>query len=238
MAIHQVYVFPLSYVVLGVLFPPRMFTKTSFLFAATISCSTFLANTQAVPAWELDHASVRTNGSWAFGDRFTVGSQDISVDKLGAFDSGGDGFVTAGGIAVGLYTSGGTLLASTYVQSNDTLVDFYRFSSINPVLLTAGMSYLVVAVSGSDLYNFSTTSGNLTVDPRITWNGYQYASSTTLTTAVQGSGTDIAWFANFNIADTTTTNATSVPDGGTTLVLLGISFGSAAWFRRKVTAKA
>ncbi len=52
------------------------------------------------------------NGSWSFGEIFTVGPQDIVVTSLGAFDAGGDGFITPGGNTARIFReSDGALFA-------------------------------------------------------------------------------------------------------------------------------
>ena len=49
-----------------------------------------------VPAWTIDSPSSFSNGSWSFGDIFTVGGSNIYVVGLGAFDADLNGFATAG----------------------------------------------------------------------------------------------------------------------------------------------
>jgi hypothetical protein len=103
--------------------------------------------------YEVNGNSGTSNNTYSFGQIFTVGSSDLFVSGLGAFDEAGNGFVTSGGIGVNLYLeSDDSLLASTFAQSSDNLVNSFRVSSIDEVVLKAGETYRVAAVSGSDIY--------------------------------------------------------------------------------------
>jgi len=80
------------------------------------------------------------------GWSFSVVSTDITVTSLGIYDSGGDGLADAH--AVGLWTSGGTLLASTTIPNGAgaTLLGSYRYVAIAPVALSAGQTYVIGAL--------------------------------------------------------------------------------------------
>lgn len=196
-------------------------TRVRLLCAALAGVALFTSTAaQAVPvsAWELGTVSGLRDDTWSFGDLFTVGSSNITVSRLGALDVGLDGFVTQGGIAVGLYReSDHALLASTAVQSSDALVGNYRFSSIANVQLLSGTAYRVVAANADDLYNIATGTPS-TVDPRISWNGYGYCNATTLTFCDTFTGTERTWMGNFQL-DTASTG--TVPEPGS-LALLGL----------------
>jgi hypothetical protein len=156
---------------------------------------TGMGQAHAGTAFTLTSPTSFSNGSWSFGEIFTVGAQNISVTALGAFDAGGDGFVSTGGIPVGIFReSDGALLVSTNVTSGDSLSAFYRYASISPLTLLSGISYRVVAVSESDLYNVDL---GFTVDPAITRSGYGYCSTTTLTKCDANTGDERVWMANF-----------------------------------------
>jgi hypothetical protein len=154
---------------------------------------------QATTAWSIDTPDPFRNGSWSFGEIFTVGGTDITVTSLGAFDANLDGFISSGGIPVGIYReSDSALLASTFVTSSDTLIGNYRFDSIAPLTLLADTSYRVVAVNLDDLYNITIGTPD-SVDPRITWNGYSYCNTTTLTSCDDFGGTERTFMANFEV---------------------------------------
>jgi hypothetical protein len=103
----------------------------SILFAAPAVCDT-VAFTPSTGLTSIQ------NGPVNLGMIFSV-NNDITVDALGYYNSPGIGLTP---IEVGLFTSSGTLLASTTVTPS-TPVDGYFFASIAPISLTAGDSYVV-----------------------------------------------------------------------------------------------
>ncbi|WP_019612844.1 PEP-CTERM sorting domain-containing protein [Psychromonas ossibalaenae] len=118
-----------------------------------------------------------TNGSWSFGTIFTVGTNNLNVTSLGAYDYLGDGF-RSGSIKVGIFDEVlGTLLVSTNVQSSDPLLDSYRYSAVNLALL-AGQQYRLVGVSGSD--NYIQGNGTWTFSSDVVFDGYGYCSGTSI----------------------------------------------------------
>lgn len=146
-------------------------------------------------AFTLNGADGFSNGSWSFGEIFTVGAEAITVNALGAYDHNGDGFVSDGGIEVGIFReSDDALLVSTFVQSGNTLFNNFRYAAISDLVLNANTAYRVVAVSRSDLYNIFEGQ---TVHPAITRSGYGYCSTTALTSCDAQSGGERVWMANF-----------------------------------------
>ena len=84
------------------------------------------------------------------GWEFTA-NQNVTVDSLGMWDEYADGFKLGGSTEVGLWISGGTLLASTVVSSSDPLSGInadggFRFSPIAGANLTAGNNYVVAGL--------------------------------------------------------------------------------------------
>jgi hypothetical protein len=147
------------------------------------------------PAFAIPAPSNFRNSSWSFGQIFTVGARPLTVFSLGAYDANGDGFVSSSPLPVGIYReSDGALLVSATVSSADTLVNGFRYKSIAPLTLLAGVTYRVVGVNLDDLYNIS---GSFTVRPDLTSTSYGYANSTTLVNSNSFTGTGILWFANF-----------------------------------------
>ncbi len=114
---------------------------------------------------------------WSLGYQFRA-DQQVSVTELGTFDYDHNGFSQSQ--QVGLWTLGGTLLASTFVGNSDTLEGNWRFHSIGPVTLQAGQEY-VVASQGGEGYTYGTSG--FTVAPQITYEGsrYHYLDSTSNT---------------------------------------------------------
>lgn len=69
----------------------------------------------------------------------------ISVTALGAFTYN----LPSGSTDVGLWSSDGTLLASSIITSSSTLINQSRYESIAPVMLTAGLTYYLGEFSSS-----------------------------------------------------------------------------------------
>ncbi|MEX0677087.1 MAG: PEP-CTERM sorting domain-containing protein [Pirellulales bacterium] len=149
------------------------------------------------PVFGLPSPESFRNSSWSFGEIFTVGAQDLTVTALGAYDDSGDGFITGGGIPVGIFKeSDASLLVSTFVQSTDPFSADYRYASITPIVLQSGEQYRVVAVNLDDLYNIDL---NFTVNPLVAYNGYGYVETTLLTFGNDFFGSERVWMANLNV---------------------------------------
>jgi hypothetical protein len=181
---------------------------------------------RADSAFALPSPDPYSNGSWAFGEVFTV-NQAITVTALGAFDANGDGFSTPGGIQAGIFNfTTETLLTSANVLSTDPLTDGFRYHTIAPLTLLPGVVYDDVVVSGSDLYNIDT---NFTVAPEINLSGYAYGQSTTLQILKNFTGSERIWMSNFEFGGTAVPEPSSL-----VLVSIGaIGAGLFGAFRRR-----
>ena len=107
--------------------------------------------------------------SWTLGYEF-IPAVDIEVTDLGFFDLGADGL--GGTHEVALWDANGNLISSTFVSTSDPIVGFYRFSSISPVQLSGGNSYVVGSHDfTTDLAIRDDRGVTSTVDPDITITG-------------------------------------------------------------------
>ncbi len=185
-----------------------------------------MANASSIAFDFTDNNAGYTNGSWVFGQKFTVGRNNITVTHLGYYDAKDDGFIDTH--EVGIFTEAGSLLASTTVITTDTLDSHFRWHSISDLTLFAGQSYRVVGVSNRDDYN-GFYQGNYTVDSRIIDNGFAYVSGTTLGIGNDYTGVNWFWAPNFKIDDGGTP---TVPEPAT-MILFGLGLLGLAGVTRK-----
>lgn len=166
--------------------------------------------------------ALSTNGSWSFGTVFTVGANAMTLTSLGAFDAGRNGF-TSGGIDVGMYDeTSQALLTSARVSSSDSLLGDYRYATINALTLLSGHQYRLVAVSGSDLYSYPTS----TYSSDFTVNRFAYCASQSLASCNDHSDGDYG-MANFQYSA-----AARVPEPAS-LALLGLGLAGVMVARRR-----
>jgi Domain of unknown function (DUF4082) len=175
------------------------------------------------------------SGDFTLNYIFQVGASNISVSQLGVFDAGQDGLNTAK--QVGLWDSGGTLLASTTVPGGTTaaLNGFFRMVNITPVSLTAGQTYTVGALmlfADGDNYGFDPSS--FTPDPSISFVNDAYNAGSTFTFPNTSSGGIIGYFGgNIGIGAPTAVPFEFSPSLGFALVGLGLGASKLKHFAQK-----
>jgi len=82
---------------------------------------------------------VTGTAGWTFSP-----AANISVTGLGVFDSI-FALPNEGPISVGLWNASGTLLSSSLVTSNSSLLNSTRYEAVAPTFLTAGLTYYIGA---------------------------------------------------------------------------------------------
>lgn len=188
--------------------------------------------TNATPAFEFTSApngiAPHSGSVYTYGKMFRVGNEDIVVDALGYYDYMGDGFIghepygntnyNAHEMSINNYNN--DILASTVVDSNDTLIDHFRYSSIPELTLLAGEIYSIRGIGHHEVLNthmdIFDTNSNIIELKAI----FQHGSNLTGSPLYLSYGELQA--TNFNIKDTT---SNSVPEPTTMFLLCSAMFG-------------
>lgn len=123
-------------------------------------------------------------GSYSLGWAF-VANASIQVTALGLYDNPPNGLTASH--PVGIYDKATkALLGSVTVSPTDPLTGFFRYAPLAaPITLSAGNTYVAMAVVGTDTYlAFYSIDPSWTVDPAITYAGsgvnYANPAATTL----------------------------------------------------------
>src|SRR3974390_2171216 len=88
------------------------------------------------PLWEFTSSGNSfTNGSWDFGNVFTVGSSNIVITELGYYDDG-DGLTGAHPVAIYDFSTGNLLGTATVTNANP-LIGHFNYAPITPLTLLA-----------------------------------------------------------------------------------------------------
>ena len=221
------------------------FYKTVFL--AALASASITTSAMAGAGWEFTSpGNSFTDGVWDFATAFTV-NKTVTLSGLGYYADPITG--NADGNAVSFYQcdttdclTTGTLLASTNVTNIYPLTGHFRYVTIAPITLVAGMSYEVAGVSNVD--NYTWDDPGFATDPSLTildnsgqqsrWANLSTASFLTGSGSLDIPGEDGIWGPNIFLG--TPSFATPEPS---TWAMMGLGFASLAMvgYRRTNRAK-
>jgi hypothetical protein len=171
----------------------------SMLFAAAGLLSAGVAS--AGPAWEFTTAgNSYNNNNWVFATAFTVNS-DVTASGLGYYADPNNGFVDNNQVALfqcsnANCTGTGTLMATATVTNIYPLTGHFRYVTIDPLALIAGMSYEVVGVSHGN--NYTWADPGFATDPALTIVGDGTGGGTTRWQLASGSDPVFLNYVNYN----------------------------------------
>lgn len=214
-----------------------------------------VALTSAAFADTLAYTDPAMQGTQTFGGNlaltFTVNSTSLTVDALGTFDATGTGVVPSGtSIAVGIYNSMGTLVASTVIGPGNYSTSgagFDILQAIIPVVLTPG-SYEVDAVGfGPSYMNGNLATGSSlgpslnTFGGNVSYTGAAYDGNTSLndpTTCMGCQSTPTPQNAQFDAGTFAVSTGTPIPEPASlSLLSTGVGLlGLGVFLRRKYSA--
>jgi len=141
------------------------FALALVLIVPTAAYAQIIPNT--IEAWNFSTPGNNfTNGNWTFGEVF-VPTQNIPVGYLGYYDANGVGnFVS--NHPVGIFDANGNLLVSSVVTNASNITDFWQpalnynppggffvYNAVPITWLSAGQTYIIEGVSGSDPYTWN-----------------------------------------------------------------------------------
>jgi len=202
----------------------------------------------AGPAWEFTSpGNSFTNGTWDFATAFTVNS-DVVASGLGYYADPVTG--NADGNPVALYQCAdaaclttGTLLASAVVTNIYPLTGHFRYVTIAPITLMAGVSYEIAGVSNAD--NYTWNDPGFGTDPAITilatsgqysrWSSIGTPDFLTGSGSLDIPGQDGIWGPNVFLGKPVFTGGVPEP-ASWALMLLGFGGVGAAMRSRRKTA--
>jgi hypothetical protein len=168
------------------------------LFAVLAFAACTLSASAVVPAISLSGPLQSYNGAGEIdGFAFSVTTSG-SVTALGIFAGPALTLPVGQNFAVGLWTSSGTLLASTTVTSTDTAIDSFYYHSITPITLSAGQTYVVGAQMGSGVQTYFGGSSTMAGGLQYVGSRWMTSGSLSMPTGYDGAASDPGYVgANF-----------------------------------------
>ncbi|HEY3755005.1 MAG TPA: DUF4082 domain-containing protein [Opitutaceae bacterium] len=206
----------------------------SLLLVAALAAPFAAANADQLGVQFSSPGTTFQNGDWSLGYEFSV-SAPLTVTGLAVYNANFDSGPITVSDDVGLWTQGGSLIASgTVAAGTPDIVDpFFAAVAITPVVLGPG-TYIVAAQNNGQNYAYDTV--NLISAPGITYIQDEYISSGSLQFPTASSGITQAeggaWFGGNIVVGTA-----SAPDTASTwtLGLLGLAGIVAASRRQRAT---
>jgi hypothetical protein len=132
---------------------------------------------------------------------------------------------------VGLWTSGGALLGQVIVTGGSTLFNNFLYTPLSSgIPLVAGQDYFVGALQTDETVLGSTTG--LTTAPEVTYLQDAFVYTGGLSVPVNTYAPQEAGYFGPNFEFT---SGGAVPDGGATMMLLGMGLAAVSFVKRKIS---
>ena len=168
----------------------------------TVTAPNFVVTTTGIaPAITLTGPLLSYTGAGEVDGFAFKATKTETIIALGIFAGSSLTLPAGPSFAVGLWTSSGTLLASTSVTAADTAIGSSYYHSITPITLTAGQSYVVGAQKGGGVLTYF--GGAYTMADGIQYQGSRWITSSSLTmpTGYDGAASDPGYIgANFLVS--------------------------------------
>ena len=200
---------------------------------AVVLLACFASSANATPLYSSTASGAENNAGVTIGFQFTA-SIPLLVSDLGVFDGGTDGPLLQALRDVGLWDSGGALLASATVSNSSGIQAGFRYASITPVTLAAATQYTLGVFYASGLLGDKATGGVQTPAAGVTLGTTVTSSAVTSLTFPTLTNSTFVSTANLLF-----TPAPIPPDPGAkvaepaTLIVFGLGIVGLAAARRK-----